>query len=63
MLPDQFPYWSQTSYEWVFEEIYAADFSTLIKATCPHYLLYSHSALQIKAAVAKCSPLLRLEKE
>ncbi|WP_018931871.1 allantoinase AllB [Gracilibacillus lacisalsi] len=31
--------------------------------TCPHYLLYSHSALQTKGAVAKCSPPLRLEKE
>ena len=32
MLPDQFPNWSQTGYEWVYEEIYGADFSTLIKA-------------------------------
>src|SRR5690625_174157 len=32
MLPDQFPNWSKTSYEWVYEEIYGADFSTLIKA-------------------------------
>lgn len=32
MLPDQFPNWSQTGYEWVHEEIYGADFSTLIKA-------------------------------
>ena len=31
MLPDQFPNWSQTGYEWVYEEIYGADFSTLIK--------------------------------
>ena len=32
MLPDQFPNWSQTGYEWVYEKIYGADFSTLIKA-------------------------------
>ncbi|KGX84335.1 hypothetical protein N784_13715, partial [Pontibacillus litoralis JSM 072002] len=32
MLPDQFPNWEQTGYEWVFEEIYGADFSTLTKA-------------------------------
>src|SRR5690625_2799892 len=32
MLPDQFPSWSQTGYEWVHEEIYGADFSTLSKA-------------------------------
>lgn len=32
MLPDQFPNWSQTGYEWMYEEIYGADFSTLIKA-------------------------------
>src|SRR5699024_2387406 len=32
MLHDQFPNWSQTGYEWVYEEIYGADFSTLIKA-------------------------------
>ncbi len=32
VLPDQFPNWSQTGYEWVYEEIYGADFSTLIKA-------------------------------
>lgn len=29
MLPDQFPIWEQTGYEWVYEEIYGADFSTL----------------------------------
>ena len=32
MLPDQLPNWAQTGYEWVYEEIYGADFSTLIKA-------------------------------
>lgn len=32
MLPDQFPSWSQTGYEWVYKEIYGADFSTLSKA-------------------------------
>ncbi|EYQ98656.1 hypothetical protein W284_02226 [Staphylococcus aureus DAR3163] len=32
MLPDQFLNWSQTGYEWVYEEIYGADFSILIKA-------------------------------
>lgn len=32
MLPDQFPSWSQTGYEWVYEEIYGADFSTLTEA-------------------------------
>ncbi|WP_077704331.1 ISL3 family transposase [Virgibacillus dokdonensis] len=32
MLPDQFPNWSHTGYEWVYEEVYGADFSTLIKA-------------------------------
>ena len=32
MLPDQFPNWSQTGYEWVYEEIYGAEFSTLTKA-------------------------------
>ena len=32
MLPEQFPNWSQTGYEWVYDEIYGADFSTLIKA-------------------------------
>lgn len=31
MLPDQFPSWSQTGYEWVYEEIFGADFSTLTK--------------------------------
>ncbi len=31
MLPDQFPGWSQTGYEWVYEEIFGADFSTLTK--------------------------------
>ena len=31
MLPDQIPNWTQTGYEWVYEEIYGADFSTLIK--------------------------------
>ncbi|MDN6166101.1 MAG: ISL3 family transposase [Tetragenococcus koreensis] len=32
MLPDQFPNWKLTGYEWVYEEIYGADFSTLTKA-------------------------------
>ncbi|KPD09279.1 transposase [Aneurinibacillus migulanus] len=32
MLPDQFSNWAQTGYEWVYEEIYGADFSTLTKA-------------------------------
>lgn len=32
MLPDQLPNWAKTGYEWVYEEIYGADFSTLIKA-------------------------------
>lgn len=32
MLPDQFPNWAQTGYEWVYEEIYGADISTLTKA-------------------------------
>jgi len=32
MLPDQFPDWSQAGYEWMYEEIYGADFSTLTKA-------------------------------
>ncbi|GGN61997.1 hypothetical protein GCM10007971_27510 [Oceanobacillus indicireducens] len=29
MLPDQLPNWTQTGFEWVYEEIYGADFSTL----------------------------------
>ncbi|MFA1822091.1 transposase family protein [Virgibacillus oceani] len=32
MLPDQLPNWTQSGYEWVYEEIYGADFSTLTKA-------------------------------
>ncbi len=32
MLPDQLPNWPKTGYKWVCEEIYGADFSTLIKA-------------------------------
>ena len=32
MLPTQLPNWAQTGYEWVYEEIYGADFSTLTKA-------------------------------
>src|SRR5690625_2032391 len=32
MLPDQMPNWLKPEYEWVYEEIYGADFSTLIKA-------------------------------
>lgn len=32
MLIDQFQSWSQTGYEWMYEEIYGADFSTLSKA-------------------------------
>lgn len=32
MLPDQLPNWGQAGYEWVYEEIYGADFSTLLKA-------------------------------
>ncbi|WP_240452355.1 ISL3 family transposase [Virgibacillus sp. YIM 98842] len=32
MLPDQMPNWLEPEYEWVYEEIYGADFSTLIKA-------------------------------
>nr|WP_254843951.1 transposase [Virgibacillus dokdonensis] len=32
MLPDQFPNLEQAGYEWVYEEIYGADISTLIKA-------------------------------
>ncbi|HHT7202321.1 ISL3 family transposase [Bacillus cereus group sp. TH204-1LC] len=32
MLPDQFPNRSQIGYEWVYEEIYGAEFSTLSKA-------------------------------
>ncbi|MFS0560644.1 ISL3 family transposase [Terribacillus sp. 179-K 1B1 HS] len=32
MLHDQFQSWSQTGYEWVYEEIYGADFSALTKA-------------------------------
>ncbi|GIN93875.1 hypothetical protein J22TS1_49260 [Siminovitchia terrae] len=32
MLPDQFSNWEQTGYDWVYEEIYGADFSTLTKA-------------------------------
>lgn len=32
MLPDQMPNWLKLDYEWVYEEIYGADFSTLIKA-------------------------------
>lgn len=32
MLPNQLPNWAQTGYEWVYEEIYGADFSTLTKA-------------------------------
>lgn len=32
MLPDQIPNFSKQEYEWVYEEVYGADFSTLIKA-------------------------------
>lgn len=32
MLPDQMPNWLKPDYEWEYEEIYGADFSTLIKA-------------------------------
>ena len=32
MLPEQMPNWLKSEYEWVYEEIYGADFSTLIKA-------------------------------
>ncbi len=32
MLPDQFPNLGQISYEWIYEEIHGADFSTLTKA-------------------------------
>ncbi|WP_102275594.1 ISL3 family transposase [Cytobacillus massiliigabonensis] len=32
MLPDHLPNWEQTGYEWVYEEIYGADFSTLTKS-------------------------------
>src|SRR5690625_1391851 len=32
MLPDQMPNFSKQEYEWVYEEVYGADFSTLIKA-------------------------------
>lgn len=32
LLPDQFPNWGQIGYEWVYEEIYGADFSPLTKA-------------------------------
>jgi len=32
MLPNQMPNWLKPEYEWVYEEIYGADFSTLIKA-------------------------------
>ena len=28
----QLPNWAQTGYDWVYEEVYGADFSTLIKA-------------------------------
>ena len=32
MLPDQIPNFLKQEYEWVYEEVYGADFSTLIKA-------------------------------
>jgi transposase len=32
MLPNQMPNWLKPVYEWVYEEIYGADFSTLNKA-------------------------------
>lgn len=32
MLFDQFPNWSQTGYEWLYDEIYGGDFPTLIRA-------------------------------
>lgn len=32
MLSDQLPNWAQSGYEWVYEEIYGADFSILTKA-------------------------------
>lgn len=32
MLPEQMPNWLKPEYKWVYEEIYGADFSTLIKA-------------------------------
>ncbi|SFM47455.1 Transposase [Salibacterium qingdaonense] len=32
MLPDKMPNWLKPEYEWVYEDIYGADFSTLIKA-------------------------------
>jgi len=32
MLPVQFPSWSKIGYEWVYEEIYGADFPTLTEA-------------------------------
>jgi transposase len=31
-LPNQMPNWLKPVYEWVYEEIYGADFSTLNKA-------------------------------
>jgi len=32
ILRDQFSNWAQTGYEWVYEEVYGVDFSTLTKA-------------------------------
>ena len=43
MLPNQMPNWLKTEYEWVYEEIYGADFSTLIKAMEEGFLtLFPH---------------------